>query len=628
MKQVLIAGFFLLLFILSIRPLRDFDIWFHVKSGEVFVKQGIITHDVFSYTAAGRRWYPYEWLYQVSMYGVQQLFGFEAIKVVTAVFITVLFFFFWKIITRFFRAPPLVAAIVSFFFFVSIHEFFTSRPHIPAYMLFTITLYIILLWVVEGKNKLLFLVPVFLAWANFHGSVFLGILLLPAYAGVSFLLKNRRGLLLLSATPIAFLLTILPPIKTIQYELLWEFYKNLDLIRKFIDEWTPLSTNPYAFVFYTVSTITIVLLYSLILARNKKLQSLWLLLPLLPFPFLAYTASRNIFFGYLTLSLMLTVILTSITKRWVLFAVGTLLVAIHVWILSQKLTPERLYYPVNAVEFIKKENLKGNMFNEYGYGGYLLYHLYPERKVFFDGRTDVYLCCEIQETLDLAVKKTLPDLEYKTLLDGLWNKYAISYVIIRTQKHSLLRKISRILTADPNWSLVFWDDHTQIFIRRDGKNDDVIEKFGASSATPYERNPFRAGEEDRAYEEYARMMEVVDSARSRNAIGFILLKRGELDAAKEQFEKAMSLDPTFESPYMNIAELAYYVDDPTTAINFYKAAVKLAPDRGLAYLRLAQILLETPGNEREVAKLLKNGIANTVDEDARAQLKQLLETIE
>src|SRR5438093_2223947 len=46
--------------------------------------------------------------------------------------------------------------------------------------------------------------------------------------------------------------------------------------------------------------------------------------------------------------------------------------------------------PVAAVEFLKKEKIKGNMFNNDEFGDYLIYAAWPQYKVFFDGRSDMY----------------------------------------------------------------------------------------------------------------------------------------------------------------------------------------------------------------------------------------------
>src|SRR5207237_9707214 len=46
--------------------------------------------------------------------------------------------------------------------------------------------------------------------------------------------------------------------------------------------------------------------------------------------------------------------------------------------------------PDAAVEFLKKEKIKGNMFNNDEFGDYLIYAAWPQYKVFFDGRSDMY----------------------------------------------------------------------------------------------------------------------------------------------------------------------------------------------------------------------------------------------
>jgi len=38
------------------------------------------------------------------------------------------------------------------------------------------------------------------------------------------------------------------------------------------------------------------------------------------------------------------------------------------------------YVPVDAVTFLEKNKISGNMFNDYGYGGYLSWRLYPTIK--------------------------------------------------------------------------------------------------------------------------------------------------------------------------------------------------------------------------------------------------------
>jgi len=257
----------------------------------------------------------------------------------------------------------------------------------------------------------------------------------------------------------------------------------------------------------------------------------------------------------------------------------------------------------------------------------ILYHLYPEHKVFIDGRTEMYLCCEMPATLELSTKKTLPDNEYKKFLDQFWDKYDISYVIQRTQKHTVLRKITQILTDDPNWNLVFWDDHTQIFVQKDGKNDRILKEFETKAATPYSKNPYKEGTEKEAFTEYERMIKVADSAKSRNTLGFLLLKQKKLEEAEQQFLLATQIDPTNESPYMNLAELAANRNELEQAIKFYEKALTFADDRGLIYIRLGQLYIMSRNDYTAAKRIWQKGIEKTVDQESKKQLEQLLSSI-
>ena len=51
---------------------------------------------------------------------------------------------------------------------------------------------------------------------------------------------------------------------------------------------------------------------------------------------------------------------------------------------SREIAPDE--YPVDAAAFLKKNRISGNMFNPYAWGGYLIWALYPDHKVFIDGR--------------------------------------------------------------------------------------------------------------------------------------------------------------------------------------------------------------------------------------------------
>lgn len=634
--------FFIILFFVNVIPILDTDIWFHIKSGEIITKQGIIYHDVFSYRTAGREWFPYEWLFQIIVYYFYKFLGLESIKYLIAFSTTLMVFAIFAILRKIFQLNVFLSAFCSFFFLVSIYEFISKRPASLAYTFLTLHLFLILLYYFKSKNRLLLTIPLTLLWANMHGSIFLSVVFMAGYAFVSlinyFQFRQKEWFYKFKTLSIyaviTFILTILPPLGFLQYRLLWIFYQQRQTITSFIDEWTPLEANPYAFIVYSSVVVIIFILFIAVVFKQKLFRQIFWVLPLLPLPFTAYTASRNVFLGYITLTLMLGFSLAKLQNirfhlilKAIFFLIIIVLIGVGIRLIPEKRAPVRLYFPIKAAQFIKDYDLKGNIFNEYGVGGYLLYHLYPSHKVFIDGRTDLYLCCELKELLDIAGKKHLPDDAYKKFLDGMFDKYQTSYVLVRTQKHMILRKVAKILTDDPNWNLVYWDDDSQIMVKRDGKNNRLLEKFETKAATPYHKDPYREGRQDQAFEEYQRMIKVADSSRSRNAIGYIFLQRKQYDQAKEEFEKALELDPEFESPYMNLAELKLKDGDLDQSIILYNKAQKLAPDRGLIYIRIGQIYLQRTGDKAYVRKIYEHGIKETVDQDAKEKLKELLNNL-
>jgi hypothetical protein len=108
--------------------------------------------------------------------------------------------------------------------------------------------------------------------------------------------------------------------------------------------------------------------------------------------------------------------------------------------------------PIAAVEFLKSNHLPGPIYNRYGWGGYLIYHLYPDYRVYIDGRADVYGDAFFAEAM--------------RVYDGLENwrepldKYGVRTVII--DKNAAM---STLLRNDSQWSKVYEDDQAVIFVR-------------------------------------------------------------------------------------------------------------------------------------------------------------------
>jgi len=120
--------------------------------------------------------------------------------------------------------------------------------------------------------------------------------------------------------------------------------------------------------------------------------------------------------------------------------------------------------PVAAVEFLKKENIKGNMLNSDQFGDYLIYAAWPEYKVFIDGRSDMYGSEQVGEYLKVV---TIQPGWKETL-----QKYNINFVFTNAKS-----PLSVLLRQTDTWRIIYADNTADIFIRNVPANRELINKY-------------------------------------------------------------------------------------------------------------------------------------------------------
>ena len=102
-------------------------------------------------------------------------------------------------------------------------------------------------------------------------------------------------------------------------------------------------------------------------------------------------------------------------------------------------------FPALAVEYMKEHNLQGSLFNEYSWGGYLLWTRYPDNLIFIDGRADIYEDKVLPEYM--RIMKLRPD-AYALLL-----KYNPKYVLLPPGA-----PINLLLEAKGDWKIRYRDN--------------------------------------------------------------------------------------------------------------------------------------------------------------------------
>jgi hypothetical protein len=108
--------------------------------------------------------------------------------------------------------------------------------------------------------------------------------------------------------------------------------------------------------------------------------------------------------------------------------------------------------PVKAVEFVNAHHLPGNMLNDYGYGGYLIWAA-QQHPVFVDGRGDVFEWTGVlADFRNWATLRSDPN----TLLD----KYGVDFCLLAKES-----PMARVLPLLHNWRIAYSDKNSVVFVR-------------------------------------------------------------------------------------------------------------------------------------------------------------------
>ncbi len=107
------------------------------------------------------------------------------------------------------------------------------------------------------------------------------------------------------------------------------------------------------------------------------------------------------------------------------------------------------YVPVKEVQFIKENNLPGPIFNDYLIGGYMIWTMYPDYKVFIDPRFAPYDKSLLDDYFNLIDRF----MKQKTGLQLLRDKYGFNIALIHMRALALIDW----LVNSPEWSMVYFD---------------------------------------------------------------------------------------------------------------------------------------------------------------------------
>lgn len=479
-RRLFAALLFLSIFAMAVRETLDPDMWWHLRTGQIILDQGIPRQDIYSFTVPDHRWITHEWLSEVMMWLGYQATGLYGLIILAAALIAVTFALVYK---RCYGRPYLAGFVILLAALASA-PFWGVRPQ-----LFNMLLTAAFVFLVEGYKggkvgrRTLWLLPLLtLLWANLHSGYLLGIALLIAYLiGESAMLllgrQDARGLTwpavrwLAFMTLASFLVAVLNP----NGPALWIypfFTLGSNAMQSYIQEWA--SPDFHLVIFWPFAALLFTGLLALIVSRRSPTLTEGLLfagtagagmLSARHIPIFAIVASpiicRHLLSALEGTRFYALAADTAeeggpgrlVVINWILLLVA--LVAVAGWTLAklgENETAITASYPEAAVDYLVESGLAAQHgYNSYNWGGYLIWR---GLSVYVDGRADVYgddFLHYYRRTYDLTSQWQQP-------LDD----FEVAYVLI--EHHSPL---GNLLQASDGWQLAYDDALASVFTRAD-----------------------------------------------------------------------------------------------------------------------------------------------------------------
>ena len=413
----------------------DFDLWGRLINGRHVVEVGTpCFNDILSYIPR-HTWYDPEWLTGALMYLVQSNFGLHGLNVlnfITGYLIILSLFFAIKNIYKNVASPYFILFYLSVILVLSDIIFGVLRCQVVTYIL--ISIWILMLETIrKGNNKLLFLLPlIMLFWLNTHGGCIAGVGILILYIIGEALNKKPWKKYLIALIPTCLVFLVNP----------WGFeYIEFMINSAFIDrtgiaEWGSLfkSLREGDFYFYVFFIVVLLASYlTKLKIENKNWQDIdktkllnILILIYLSFSHVKHIPLLLIIVGILTygdLVFCVELLWQKLIKKFNFFAnKKTILIltfrcliylALYLHILLKLiLSPFDFivkrnipdFYPIQIVNFLQVNQIKGTLFAEFGVSSFFGYKLYPNIKIMYDGREEqVYPPEMLQDVNDVLL---------------------------------------------------------------------------------------------------------------------------------------------------------------------------------------------------------------------------------
>jgi hypothetical protein len=497
------------IFTMTAGAISDPDFWWHLRTGQLIFETHAVPHaDPFSFTGYGAHWVAHEWLTEVLMFAVFKLTGWGGLVTVFSLVMTAALGFAYCGAARR-GAHPFVACAATLLGALATAPIWGVRPQMISFLFTSIFVFVLDDYARDDHGRddhsfadrrrrtLWLLVPVMLVWANMHGGFALG-LALVALAGAGVVLDELlrgdatqtdeerapraprirrawarlRPLCLVFATCAAVVPLNPNGVRLFAYP--FETISSRAMQRYIIEWFSPDFHQPYAhalaiLLFATFAALALspkraragelllvcVSAYAALRAwRNIPLFALVAIPPLAEhsWSFINDRLRSRRDEARPTVGTKMTVGLALNAALLVCVPLG-LCVARVVSVARNQSAVEAEKFPAGAVEFMRAHAEMDRAFNAYGWGGYVIWKLYPQRRVFIDGRADVYG--------DALVEKYLSAENGERGWRATLDEYNVNAAMIRPDA-----PLASLLEADAGWRKVYEDKQAAIFFKK------------------------------------------------------------------------------------------------------------------------------------------------------------------
>ncbi|MDW8282912.1 MAG: hypothetical protein RMK29_14450 [Myxococcales bacterium] len=479
----------------ALRKTFDVDVFWHLATGKLALStRSLLPVDPFSFSRAGAPW-PYKDLVAAIIFylGFARL-GWAWLAMLKGATVLAIGAALWLAMPAG-RRGPLAWLVGLGAYLLAIQYRLSERP-----ILFSLAGYALLLALCEQARHrlpegrpphrvLAPLVALLFVWAQLHREVLVGLVTLGALAPsllAGWLLQRtplapllpraappRTVLVVVGAGGAALLLCLLNPSGAALYRTTLSLARS-SLFQELLNEWRSLPPAEMLRTFPATCAVCAVGLLALLLRLVRALRrreqdapvdlwhlGWWVLLAVLTagslrwLPFLAALSALALLLCLAEVEARLCPAPDKILRMgvFILICSGSLLVATNQYEVGLGERPD--YYPDDALAFARTVGLRPNVANAFGFGGYIIWHGWPDFRVLVDGRSEQVYPAEFVAACARAQRDP-------AVFSAMRARDGADWVLAVNRPG---QETHRFLAADPAWALVYLSEAAAIYVR-------------------------------------------------------------------------------------------------------------------------------------------------------------------